>query len=130
MQTLRMESTVSTPDVSALADAERVRATDKAIRHILKQMTTDPTATGFRLAVKRTGCSGWMYIVDLAHEQRPDDYVFDVGQGLRVHVDEKSFAFVRGTEIDFVSEGLTRQLVFHNPNVTAECGCGESFSIN
>jgi iron-sulfur cluster assembly protein len=109
--------------------ADRLRATEKAARHILKQMETDPAAIGFRLEVKRTGCSGWMYVVDLVREARDDDMIFNVAEGLDIFVDPKSFGFVHGTEIDFVSEGLTRHLVFNNPNVTAECGCGESFSV-
>jgi iron-sulfur cluster assembly accessory protein len=109
--------------------AERIKATPQAARHILKQMETEPAAIGFRLEVKRTGCSGWMYVVDLVREAREDDMIFNVAEGLDIFVDPKSFGFVHGTEIDFVSEGLTRHLVFNNPNVTAECGCGESFSV-
>jgi len=106
-----------------------VTATDGAVRHILKQMESDPAAIGFRLEVKRTGCSGWMYVVDLVREARNDDHVFRAGDALDIYVDEKSLGFVQGTEIDFKAEGLTRHLVFNNPNVTAECGCGESFSV-
>lgn len=107
-----------------------LHATGRAVEHILGQMQADPKATGFRIEVKRTGCSGWMYVVDLVHEARPDDLVFCVDDQLNIHVDRKSFEFVRGMEIDFKAEGLTRQIVFNNPNVTAACGCGESFSID
>ncbi|AGA33498.1 Iron binding protein SufA for iron-sulfur cluster assembly [Thioalkalivibrio nitratireducens DSM 14787] len=122
-----IETRDNTADVP---ETDRVKATDKAVRHILKQMETDPSAIGFRLEVKRTGCSGWMYVVDLAREPRDEDLIFNVADGLDIFVDKKSFEFVHGTEIDFISEGLTRHLVFNNPNVTAECGCGESFSID
>lgn len=115
---------LSTPSVAG------VTATPKAIRHICQQMQSDPEAIGFRLEVKRTGCSGWMYVVDLVREPRVDDRVFQAGDGeLDIYIDPKSLDFVRGTEIDFISEGLTRQLKFNNPNVKAECGCGESFSV-
>ena len=127
MNTMAVDSSIST--TAQVPEADRVRATENATRHILKQMESDPSAIGFRLEVKRTGCSGWMYVVDLVREAREDDMIFSVGGGLDIYVDEKSFGFVHGTEIDFVSEGLTRQLVFNNPNVTAECGCGESFSV-
>ncbi len=127
-----MNSTViaSRDNTADVVATDRVKATPKAVNHILKQMETDPSAIGFRLEVKRTGCSGWMYVVDLVRESRDDDLVFTVADGLDIFVDPKSFGFVHGTEIDFVSEGLTRHLVFNNPNVTAECGCGESFSID
>lgn len=126
-----MNSTViaSRDNTADVVATDRVKATPKAVNHILKQMETDPAAIGFRLEVKRTGCSGWMYVVDLVRELRDEDMVFNVAEGLDIFVDPKSFGFVHGTEIDFVSEGLTRHLVFNNPNVTAECGCGESFSI-
>jgi iron-sulfur cluster assembly protein len=48
--------------------------------------------------------------------------------GVRVFVDAESLALVDGTQIDFVKQGLSEQFVFQNPNVTAECGCGESFT--
>jgi iron-sulfur cluster assembly accessory protein len=127
MNTMAVESNSSAVKIP---EADRIRVTEKATRHILKQMESDPSAIGFRLEVKRTGCSGWMYVVDLVREARDDDLIFHVAEGLDIHVDEKSFSFVHGTEIDFVAEGLTRHLVFNNPNVTAECGCGESFSID
>ena len=127
MNSTVVESRANTTDVVA---ADRIKATPKAVNHILKQMETDPAAIGFRLEVKRTGCSGWMYVVDLVRDARADDMIFNVAEGLDIFVDPKSFGFVHGTEIDFVSEGLTRHLVFNNPNVTAECGCGESFSID
>jgi len=126
MTTMAVESSST---AAAVPEADRIRATEKATRHILKQMESDPSAIGFRLEVKRTGCSGWMYVVDLVRDARDDDMIFRVADGLDIYVDEKSFSFVHGTEIDFVSEGLTRHLVFNNPNVTAECGCGESFSV-
>ena len=56
------------------------------------------------------------------------DRVVD-SDGVRVVVDEKSVDFVRGTEIDFVKQGLGSAFVFRNPNVTGECGCGESFTV-
>ena len=127
MNSMAVENRPSHADVP---EADRIRATEKARRHILKQMESDPDAIGFRLEVKRTGCSGWMYVVDLVHEARGDDMVFPVGDGLDIFVDVTSFGFVHGMEIDFKAEGLTRHLVFNNPNVTAECGCGESFSVD
>ena len=90
-------------------------------------LEASPAALGLRFGVKKTGCSGWGYVADLAKEQRPDDTVFDV-QGVRLYVDAESLSLVDGTEIDFLKQGLNEQFVFRNPNVTAECGCGESFT--
>ena len=98
-----------------------------ALDRIRGYLASAPAAIGLRFGVKKTGCSGWGYVADLAKEQRPDDTVFDV-QGVRIFVDAESLSLVDGTEIDFLKQGLNEQFVFRNPNVTAECGCGESFT--
>ena len=92
-------------------------------------LEASPAALGLRFGVKKTGCSGWGYVADLAKEQRPDDTVFDV-QGVRIFVDAESLSLVDGTEIDFLKQGLNEQFVFRNPNVAGECGCGESFTTS
>ena len=98
-----------------------------ALDRIQGFLAAAPGALGLRFGVKKTGCSGWGYVADLEKEQRPDDTVFDV-QGVRIYVDAESLSLVDGTEIDFLKQGLNEQFVFRNPNVTAECGCGESFT--
>ena len=98
-----------------------------ALDRIRGYLASAPAALGLRFGVKKTGCSGWGYVADLAKEQRADDTVFDV-QGVRIYVDAESLSLVDGTEIDFLKQGLNEQFVFRNPNVTAECGCGESFT--
>lgn len=89
--------------------------------------TTDKHA--LRFGVRRTGCSGWAYRVDLDGEPRPGDSVSE-HRGVRVLVDADSLPMVDGTEIDFVQQGLGSQFLFRNPNVAAECGCGESFTTD
>jgi iron-sulfur cluster assembly protein len=83
---------------------------------------------GLRLGVKKTGCSGWAYTVELADEIRADDVVFEQ-EAVKVVVTSGSLAFLDGSVIDFVAEGLGSSFQFNNPNVTDECGCGESFTI-
>lgn len=96
------------------------------VRGFLKET---PDALGMRFGVKRTGCSGWGYLADLAREQRDGDTVFEQ-DGVRIYVDADSLALVDGTRIDFLKQGLNEQFVFRNPNVAAECGCGESFTTD
>ncbi|UXI66982.1 HesB/IscA family protein [Tahibacter amnicola] len=86
-------------------------------------------AVGVRFGVKKTGCSGYSYTVDLADQIAPDDRVYDE-DGIKIVIDPKSLPFVDGTAIDFQKSGLNAQFVFDNPNVTGECGCGESFTTN
>lgn len=83
---------------------------------------------GLRLGVRRTGCSGFAYVVNYADEARENDRVFD-SHGVRVLVDPESLALIDGTEVDFVRHGLNEAFRFRNPNVRGECGCGESFSV-
>ena len=83
---------------------------------------------GLRLGVKKTGCSGWAYTVQLAEDIRQDDLIFET-DGVKVVVSQESLGFLDGSEIDFVAEGLGKTFQFNNPNATEECGCGESFTI-
>jgi iron-sulfur cluster assembly protein len=84
---------------------------------------------GLRLGVRKTGCSGWAYIVELAKAIDADDVVFEQDD-VKVVVDHDSLGFLDGSTIDFVSEGLVSTFRFDNPNVTEECGCGESFTVS
>ena len=78
--------------------------------------------------MKKTGCSGFAYVVNYADEVGQGDAVFE-SAGVKVIVDPDSLRYVDGTEIDFVREGLNEAFKFRNPNVRGECGCGESFSV-
>ena len=84
---------------------------------------------GLRLGVRTTGCSGYAYVIDYADEVAANDRVFE-DQGVKVLVDPDSLRFIDGTTVDFVRQGLGESFRFDNPNVQAECGCGESFSVS
>jgi iron-sulfur cluster assembly protein len=83
---------------------------------------------GLRVSVKKTGCSGFAYVVNYADEIGADDVVFE-DQGVKVIVDKASLGYIDGTEVDFVKQGLNEAFRFRNPNVKGECGCGESFTV-
>ena len=83
---------------------------------------------GLRLGIKRTGCSGYAYVVNYAEDIGPGDTVFE-DRGVKVVVDSGSLELVDGTEVDFVKHGLNEAFKFKNPKARAECGCGESFSV-
>ena len=106
-----------------------VTLTPVALDRVQRFLQRDPTALGLRFGVERTGCSGWGHVADLARDQRADDTVFEQ-QGVKIFVDADSLALVDGTEIDFGKQGLSEAFLFRNPNATAECGCGESFTTD
>ena len=82
----------------------------------------------FRFGIRKSGCSGWAYTVGLDQQADENDAVF-VDKGISIAVDRDNLAFLDGTQIDFIREGLNHVFSFKNPNVTDECGCGESFSV-
>ncbi|MEN1729658.1 MAG: iron-sulfur cluster assembly accessory protein [Pseudomonadota bacterium] len=111
----------------AMAQEKTVHLTEAAAQRVRDFIARDG-GIGLRLGVHRTGCSGWAYDVDIAQAIEPGEHVFD-DQGLKVIVPDLALAMVAGTTVDFVHEGLVREFRFRNPNVTGECGCGESFTV-
>jgi iron-sulfur cluster assembly protein len=95
------------------------------VRHFLSERGH---GLGLRLGIRKTGCSGYAYVVNYADAVEPGDRVFD-SEGVRVLVDPESLALIDGTVVDFVRQGLNESFRFRNPNVRGECGCGESFSV-
>ncbi len=83
---------------------------------------------GLKLGVRKTGCSGFAYLVDYADQVAPNDLVFE-NQGVKIFVDPEAMQLIDGTEVDFVKQGLNESFRFRNPNVKGECGCGESFTV-
>jgi len=106
-----------------------IQLTNAARQRMQDFVAREPGALGVRFGIKRTGCSGFGYTVDLANAIAENDEVLEQ-DGLRLVVDRKALPFVDGTEIDFQRQGLNAGFVFRNPNATGECGCGESFTVD
>lgn len=105
-----------------------ISLTQTAAEHIAGFLGERGKGVGIRLAVKTTGCSGLMYVLEPVDEPAPEDVKFD-SNGVDVYIDPKSLVYVDGTEMDYVKQGLNEGFEFRNPNVQAECGCGESFTV-
>lgn len=105
-----------------------IQITAAARQRMRDFLARQSSAVGVRFGIRRTGCSGFGYTVDLADAIAENDAVFEE-DGVRIVVDRKALPFVDGTEIDFQRQGLNASFVFRNPNATGECGCGESFTV-
>ena len=105
-----------------------ISLTESARNRVQEFMHRRGHGIGIRLGVKKTGCSGYAYVVDYADGIGEEDVVFE-SDGVKVVVAPENLTFLDGTVVDFVREGLNQSFQFRNPNVKDECGCGESFTI-
>ncbi|HEN3454819.1 TPA: iron-sulfur cluster assembly protein IscA [Yersinia enterocolitica] len=105
-----------------------ISISDSAAQRVSAFLNNRGKGFGLRLGVRTSGCSGMAYILEFVDEMNDDDIVFE-DKGVKVIIDGKSMVYLDGTELDFVKEGLNEGFKFNNPNVSSECGCGESFNV-
>lgn len=105
-----------------------ISLTESAAERVSSYLEKRGEGVGLRVGVKPTGCSGYSYVINYADEVAGDDVVFE-DRGVKIVVDAEALRLIDGTEVDFVKSGLNEAFSFKNPNVTGECGCGESFNI-
>ena len=102
--------------------------TERAARQISQIAAKEASNKLFRVSVEGGGCSGFQYKFDLVGATEPDDIVIE-RSGARVLIDPTSIAYLGGSHIDFVDDLIGSTFRITNPNATAACGCGTSFSI-
>ncbi len=117
--------TVATHDPKAGA----VTLTEAAQRHFEKKLFVDGQQKILRLSTESSGCTGYAYVLDMVDAAEKDDVLLAPGEKITLAIDQNALSILSGTEIDLVTEGVNRVVKFNNPNVVAECGCGESFSV-
>lgn len=105
-----------------------ITLTNNAVAHLQKSLKGKQGVLGVRIGIKASGCSGFAYVLDFANEINHNDEIFK-GSDIQIVVDKQSLKYLKGTQIDCVTEGLNEYLKFNNPNVKNACGCGESFNI-
>ncbi len=106
-----------------------VSLTLSAAQRVTTMLEKRGSGVGLRLGTRKSGCSGFAYVVDYADNISEGDLVFE-SMGVKIVVDKKSLSFLDGMEIDFVkTNGLNEGFEFNNPNVKNMCGCGESFTV-
>ncbi|MEE4279403.1 MAG: iron-sulfur cluster assembly accessory protein [Halieaceae bacterium] len=109
--------------------ATPLRVTSAAAEHFRRKLDA-AGKSAVRISVQESGCTGFKYVMEEVDGGSDDDAAVALENGVRVYLDAGAVDFLRGTEVDLVREGINRVLRFNNPNVVAECGCGESFSVS
>lgn len=105
-----------------------ITLSDSAASRVRTFLDNRGKGVGLRLGVKTSGCSGLAYVLEFVDEVLPEDDIFEE-KGVKIIVDRKSLVYLNGTQLDFVKEGLNEGFKFNNPNISSECGCGESFNV-
>ena len=105
-----------------------ISLTDSAAERVRNYLDKRGSGVGLRLGVTQTGCSGYSYVINYADEIDDSDVVFE-DKGITVVVQPDALPLIDGTEVDFVKNGLNEAFSFRNPNISGECGCGESFNV-
>ena len=115
--------------VEIVDPSQAVIVTDSALAHFADQ-SGKASGAAIYLKLKESGCTGYMYVLELVEQQPQDSTLQTLSNGVSLYLDQTSLAMMRGTTIDYVRNGLNSELQFNNPNAKEYCGCGESFSIN
>ncbi len=105
-----------------------VTVSARAAKRIAAILAKEPAGAKLRVAVEGGGCSGFQYKFDIVSDQESDDLVLDAN-GYSVLVDTMSVDYMAGSVIDFSDELIGAAFKITNPNATAACGCGTSFSL-
>ncbi|HRD77659.1 MAG TPA: iron-sulfur cluster assembly accessory protein [Hyphomicrobiaceae bacterium] len=105
-----------------------ITVTSRAAARICDIGRAEAAPAILRVSVDGGGCSGFQYRFDLVGASDPDDTIVDNG-GAKVVVDPVSLPYLLGSEIDFVDDLIGAGFKIKNPNATASCGCGTSFSV-
>ncbi|MFT4278825.1 MAG: iron-sulfur cluster insertion protein ErpA [Rhodopseudomonas sp.] len=107
---------------------QSVTISERAARRIGEILQGEGQGAMLRISVEGGGCSGFQYKFDVDRTQTDDDLVI-AREGAVVLVDSASVPFLAGSEVDFVDDLIGASFRVNNPNATASCGCGTSFSI-
>lgn len=112
----------------ALETNTAVTVTERAAKRVAKIIAGEQQNNALRISVDGGGCSGFSYKYDLVDSSKDDDLILQRA-GATILIDPISLPFLEGSEIDFVDDLMGQAFQINNPNATASCGCGTSFSI-
>jgi iron-sulfur cluster assembly accessory protein len=109
-------------------DAHSFTVTERAARRIAQILAAEPAPSVLRVSVEGGGCSGFQYKFDIQQKPAPDDLVIE-HDGAKVVVDPVSLQYMSGSALDYVNDLIGASFKVENPQATASCGCGTSFSL-
>lgn len=116
------------PGVHSMTAAPTVTVTERAALRVAEIVADEPATKLLRVSVEGGGCSGFQYKFELIAAPEADDLVIERA-GARVVIDQISVGYLGGSVIDFVDDLMGQSFKIRNPNATASCGCGTSFSL-
>ncbi|WP_343152923.1 iron-sulfur cluster assembly accessory protein [Buchnera aphidicola] len=102
------------------------KAAEKQIKLLIKK---DPLGKGIRINLKKTGCAGFKYVLEIAKNKKEKE-IFFLKNGFNIFIPIKVIPFLIDTKIDFVKEGMNQIFKFNNDKIKKFCGCGESFTLS
>jgi len=123
-----MSTDTTSPQATSINAAPTVGVTERAAKRIAQIVAGEPDGSALRVSVEGGGCSGFQYKFDLVTDQSGDDLVIEKA-GIKVLIDPMSLEYMSGSEIDFVDDLVGASFKVQNPNATASCGCGTSFTL-
>ncbi|MBK4775385.1 Fe-S cluster assembly scaffold SufA [Candidatus Pantoea edessiphila] len=104
------------------------KLTKTAEKQMIILINKNPEVKGLCLSIKKSGCAGFKYIMNLTKNPSSEDLKFSF-KNVTLFVPVQAMPFIDGTEIDYIYDGLNQNFKFQNPKAQHSCGCGESFSI-
>jgi iron-sulfur cluster assembly protein len=107
----------------------KIQVSEAAKMRLLTVIANTPSACAMRLAIKKTGCSGYSYDLQTISSIVEGDLVLSLDPNLQLYIEPKSYELIKGLQIDYVKQGIQAKFIYTNPQQTGQCGCGESFTI-
>lgn len=121
-------SWMDTMEIATQEATGDVVLTERAARRVAKIMQSEQPGSALRISVNGGGCSGFQYAFDIVQDRADDDLTLE-RDGATVLIDPVSLEYMKGCKIDFVDNLIGQSFQIDNPNATASCGCGTSFSM-
>ncbi|CAL4319366.1 HesB/IscA family protein [Buchnera aphidicola] len=108
---------------------KKIIITDHAIKQIIFLIHSNANNKGIRIGIKKSGCAGFRYTMELVKKEKKEDLIFSINNIL-VYINSKHISLIEGVKIDFIQNNINKVFKFNNKKFENLCGCGDSFSIN